>query len=413
MKIYYPVLLFCLIVFNIQNSYSQEEKNREKAIKIFYDCDYCDEDFIKKELTYVNYVRDSKEAQVHVLITEQNNGGGGEKFTFFFIGMNEFKGQNDTLTYSSPPDATSDDIRQNQLKILKMGLMRYVAKTPLASRIKITYEDEGNEEDVKDKWNSWVFDLNLSGFLNGEKLYKYSSVNSSVNITRVTPDLKFEANARLNYNEQKYDVGDSIIVNTRNSKYFEHLLVKSINDHWSMGYYTEIKSSIYSNYNLNVIVAPALEYNIFPYAESNRRQLRLLYHLGAVYSRYIDSTIYDKTREFLFGQKLIIATEFKEKWGSISFDIQGSSYLNNFKYNNIEINTSVRIRIVKGLSFRVYGGASLVHDQLNLPKGDVSKEDILLQRKQLASQYNYWGSLGLTYTFGSIYNNVVNPRFGN
>jgi len=79
----------------------------------------------------------------------------------------------------------------------------------------------------------------------------------------------------------------------------------------------------------------------------------------------------------------------------------------------LSINSSINLRLVKGLSLRLYGSVSLVHDQLNLPKGDASSEDILLSRKQLASQYTYYGSIGLTYTFGSIYNNVVNPRFGN
>jgi hypothetical protein len=132
-----------------------------------------------------------------------------------------------------------------------------------------------------------------------------------------------------------------------------------------------------------------------------------------VYSDYIDSTIYDKTKELLWAHKLFIGTEFKEKWGSVSFGVVGSNYFKDFKYNNLSIDGSVNLRIVKGLSLRLYGGISLIHDQLNLPKGDISRDDILTRRKQLASQYFYWGNIGITYTFGSIYNNVVNPRFGN
>ncbi len=281
-------------------------------------------------------------------------------------------------------------------------------------RISQSLTPEEKEKDiVKDKWNSWVFDVSLNGYFNGEKLYKYSSINSSINISRVTPELKFESSMSYNYNKEVYNVDDSLIVVTRKSKYFEHLLVKSINDHWSVGYLAELNSSFYSNYNFHSLVAPAIEYNIFPYSESNRRQIRFLYNIGAVYSDYIDTTIYNKIHELKFAQRLSITAEFKEKWGSISIGIQGQSYFDNFKYNNLEITSRISLRLVKGLSLRIYGGASLVHDQLNLPKGDISSEDILTRRKQLASQYNYWGSIGLTYTFGSIYNNVVNPRFGN
>jgi hypothetical protein len=46
-------------------------------------------------------------------------------------------------------------------------------------------------------------------------------------------------------------------------------------------------------------------------------------------------------------------------------------------------------------------------------KGEASEADILLQLQELETSYHLEGELGLTYTFGSIYNNIVNPRFGN
>jgi hypothetical protein len=42
----------------------------------------------------------------------------------------------------------------------------------------------------------------------------------------------------------------------------------------------------------------------------------------------------------------------------------------------------------------------------------VSLEEVLLQRRQLETGYSYFFSVGLSYTFGSIFTNVVNPRFG-
>jgi len=47
-----------------------------------------------------------------------------------------------------------------------------------------------------------------------------------------------------------------------------------------------------------------------------------------------------------------------------------------------------------------------------LAKGEASLEEILLRRKELATEYEYSLSIGLSFTFGSIYSNVVNPRFG-
>jgi hypothetical protein len=36
----------------------------------------------------------------------------------------------------------------------------------------------------------------------------------------------------------------------------------------------------------------------------------------------------------------------------------------------------------------------------------------LLRRKQLETSYNYYAYVGISYSFGSIFNNAVNPRFG-
>ena len=54
----------------------------------------------------------------------------------------------------------------------------------------------------------------------------------------------------------------------------------------------------------------------------------------------------------------------------------------------------------------------MIHDQLSLIKGEATLEQVLLRRTMLETNYSYYFSFGLSYTFGSIYSNVVNPRFG-
>ena len=68
---------------------------------------------------------------------------------------------------------------------------------------------------------------------------------------------------------------------------------------------------------------------------------------------------------------------------------------------------------MKGLSFRVGGAAARVNDQLSLVKGEATEAEILLRLQELQTSFNVEGEVSLTYTFGSIYNNIVNPRFGN
>ena len=95
--------------------------------------------YIRQEIPYINYVRDVREAQVYILETNQDAGSGGEQFTFTFQGQHEFKGMNDTLVYTSSPDQTNTIIREKRTNMLKMGLMRYVARTPLFNEIEIKH----------------------------------------------------------------------------------------------------------------------------------------------------------------------------------------------------------------------------------------------------------------------------------
>ena len=129
-------------------------------------------------------------------------------------------------------------------------------------------------------------------------------------------------------------------------------------------------------------------------------------------NRYVDTTIYDKIQELLFSQRLDIAFEVTQKWGSINTSIGWKNYFHNWGINNLYLRSNVHIRIVKGLRFNFGGSAGLIHDQINLPKGGATDEEILLRRKELETNFNYRINIGLDYTFGSIYNNVVNPRFG-
>jgi len=123
-------------------------------------------------------------------------------------------------------------------------------------------------------------------------------------------------------------------------------------------------------------------------------------------------TIYDKTQENLLQGDLSVTLDVKEKWGSITTSIEGAHYFHDFSKYHLNIYGSVQLNLFKGLNAQVFGGGGWIKDQLGLFKGDATLEDVLLQRRELATTYNYFVGLSLGYTFGSIYTNVINPRFG-
>ena len=136
------------------NVKSDIEALKKTAPKIFIDCGDCDIDYIRTEITFVNYVRDRKEAQVHILITTLRTGSGGLEYTLSFTGQNEFAGLDDTQQYYSNKTDTEDEVRAGMVNALKMGLMGYVARTPIAGRVSIDYQQEEKPKSAVDKWKS-------------------------------------------------------------------------------------------------------------------------------------------------------------------------------------------------------------------------------------------------------------------
>lgn len=369
-------------------------------------------DFIKTEIPFVNYVWDSKEAQVHVLITTQETAGGGVEYTITFMGKQDYSGMGDTLKYISKQFDTEDDIRRGMVQSLKMGLMRYVAKTPVADQISISFAPEVAPTAVVDKWNNWVFSISLNGFFNGEKIRNFNRIYGTFSAKRITLDLKVNLSVNTSYYESNFKTEDRTITSILRSKSFYGLVVKSLNDHWPLGISASANSSTFNNIKFSFGTAPTIEYDLFPYSQSTRRQLRFLYSAGQEFSRYMEETIFDKTSENLFYEALSVTLELKQTWGSVTTNVEGSHYFHDVSKNRLQLYSELSLRLFKGLSFNLTSYVSLIHNQLSLPKGGASREDILLQRKQLATQYQYFATIGLSYTFGSIYSNVVNPRFG-
>jgi len=400
---------FCFVAI----SYGQDQPEsidtlRKDALNVYMDAS----SYIRKEINFVNYVRDIKDADVYIISTSQSTGAGGWEYTYFLVGQHRFKEMVDTLVYASGPDDTLEKTRDGQVRTLKMGLMRFVLKTPLAEHMDIRFTEPLQEEVSTDKWKNWVFSTSANGYLNGQKIYKSFDVYGSLSASKVTSEWKVDLDAFYSYGEEEYEFDDGTYYSSNKSKSFDALIVKSLGEHWSVGGTTYIGTSTYSNYDLHFTIAPGIEYDIFPYSESTRKQFRILYSAGYVYNNYTDSTIYFQMHESLWEQNLDIALEVVQKWGSIDTSISWSNYLHDWKKNNLYVSLYLNLRIAKGLRIRFGGGGGMVHDQISLVKGGATTEEILLHRKELETQYRYYTSFGLSYTFGSIYNNVVNPRFG-
>ena len=253
-------------------------------VKVFIDCSGywdCDSEDFRTTLTFVDHVRDRQVADVHILITGQTTGSGGTEATLTFFGRGPFNGVNDVLTYPSPPNAASDVVRAGLVKALKLGLTRYVSHSPAAKNLQINVAAAAQtaaQAPTKDPWNHWVMRLSVNGNLGGESLAKNSSYYGDASANRTTDAWKINCSASASYRQSRYDFGDGEIYNTiSRSTGISTLAVRSLGPHWSFGGRASLSSSTYSNLSSSVNVAPAIEYDVFPYTESTRRLLTLHY----------------------------------------------------------------------------------------------------------------------------------------
>ena len=411
--------LLCLLLFCTLSLFAQQSLK----LKVFIDCTstWCDLTFIRSEINLIDFVLDRQAADVHVLYTRLPMGNGGGRHQLIFYGQGEFKSSQDTLAFEMPPLATDQEVREALTHMLKAGLIPYIAKTPMRAHMSLELKREATDtteqvEETKDNWDYWVFRLGGYGSLDTDQNYFSSDLNLNVSVNRTTDKLKvsFQVSGGREQSVFRYEDENGVETSFRveNTSYdFNHTLVKSINDHWSYGYYLMYRNATFSNIKAAPRFIPAIEYNIFPYKEVNNKYLALAYGVDLLRNSYYEQTIYGKDTENLAGQILRMVASFNQKWGTLSGNITYSNYFHDWSLLSLEANIYADVRVTGNLSFWVATYGELSRNQVFIPVADASVEDVLARRRQLASSYSLGMWFGFNYRFGSMLNNFVNPRF--
>lgn len=406
-------LLMISMLFS-QNNTQDIDELKADAPKVYLECGGCDRDYTREEINFVNYVRNRQDADIHIFVTTLNTGSAGREFSIEFIGLKEYQHLRFTLKYFSNRIDTSDDTRKGLVRILKKGLMPFISDTPLEEHLSIQFEKKAEVKPtvVTDKWDSWIFSLSMNGSMSGEKFYRRKSMGASFSINRTTPELKISSSFRYNVNSSYFEIDDETIDTSTERLRFGSLVVRSISDHWSIGGWLNAASSTYSNEKYSFSAAPALEFNLFPYSQSTKKQLNFLYRVNVRHIAYIEETIYDKMAETLFSESLTVTLRIRQPWGNAGASLTGSHYFHDFSKNRFSVYGNISVKLWKGFSIYGNGSFAMIHDQLSLVKGALTHEDILLRLREISTTYHYYFSIGVGYSFGSVYSNVVNPRFG-
>jgi hypothetical protein len=395
------------------------------SLRVFLDCSACDFDFVRREIVWVDWMRDRADSDLHVLVTSQATGGGGRAYTLDFMGRGALQGRGDTLSYVAGRDNTSDMTRRGLTQTLRLGLVRWVAETPVGERLTVGLEPRPGAvgappapaDAVEDPWDFWNFTLGGGTNLDGESSRSSYSVNGNVRASRVTEIWKIDLRGNGRYSEQSFELPDGPdqvrTVTSINRNYGANaLLVRGLTDHLSVGARSSLTTSTFGNTRYSWDLAPAVEYNIYPYAESSRRSLVMQYSLGVTAQAYREETIFLQTEETRGSHSLSVSYGNRQAWGDVNVSVNGSQYLHDTGLYNLVFFSGTNLNLFRGFRLGVFGNYSLVRDQLSLPRRDATEEEVLLRQRQVATSYRYYLSVSLSYRFGSPVQNVVNPRFG-
>ncbi len=385
-------------------------------LRVFLDCQRCDFDYMREQVPVVDWVRDRMDADLHVLVTQQETGAGGTEYTLHFLGLRQLSHLADTLRYASRQTDTDDEVREAFTRTFRLGLVRYLAQTARADLVDVVFP-EGREErgagDIPsdDPWNLWVMRASVSGEVEGETRTRSRTLDGSFSASRTTEDFKIDMEVNGDYEADHFEYSSGEKEESSATDLGANVVaVWSLGPHWSWGFSASAGASTSVNQDLAVTVAPALEWSLYPYAEATRRQVTVLYRVGVSSFRYGEVTLFDKSEETRPEQTLQVSADFNQPWGELLLTLTGSNFLDDFSKHRLELDTNMEIRIVRGLNLDIRGSVARIKDQIYLSREEVPDEEVLLRRKELGKDYEFSVDVGLSFTFGSVFNNVVNPR---
>ena len=398
----------------------------QTRLNLFTDCD-CNKTLLKQELDYVNHTIDPVTAQVNLFIVTNYLSNGGRVYDLQFKGQQELA--ENSLSFKVSTTAVMTDLERDEYlnKRIELGLAGFLAGTSYADLVDLTAQappepevtDEEEEADggggggggSGDGWNNWIFETSASFSGSKESQRSRTQVRLGFEADRTTPDWRIRFSPNFFYRVEKINQSQGEpIISVRRDQWFDGKVVKSISNHWSVGILGSANSSTYRNINLGIFVAPAVEYNIFDYNQVPFKEFTVAYRLGWVRNTYTDTTVFLVDQESLVRQSLDIDLRLRQRWGQVFAGISAANYLDDFKKNRLSLNARADVRVIKGLSFNVGGSYEIINDQISLPAREISEQDRLLGIIQLATSYNAEVSVGFSYTFGSLFNNVINTR---
>ena len=384
-------------------------------LRVYLDCD-CFQTYLRDEIEWVDFVRQPQDADVHLLSTSSDTGGGGRELVLRFVGSGRFQGADQELRVVFLTGEPENLRRAAVLRTVSIGLLQLMARIGLPAGLDVNVRPAQSRQaatPARDRWNLWVYSIGADGSIEAEESNRQASWDFRFSADRVTEQWKLSFGASADQERETFDLDeDDPFVVDQGERELEFFLARSLGPRWSFGVDGRVDSSTFGNTRFSARTGPAVEFSVFPYREYATRQFVIQYELGLEHVKYREITLFDKLEETLWRHEVSARLDQRQPWGSLQAGIEWSQYLHDVSKNRLEVDGEISVRIARGLSFEMDGSASRIRDQLSLPRRDATPTEVLLRLRELRSGYEVSLSIGVSYSFGSIFNNVVNPRFG-
>ncbi len=415
------VIAMCTTLF--PSTLRAQVDDDDPRLRVYLDCPTggCDRQFLINEHPYSVFTQDRLDADIHLLITRITTGSGGREYTLQFIGQRGLIGRTDTLFTTTPPNTAEDTRRRILSRMIHVGLASRIARRAQGARLLdhllVSFDPlvagtvGADVSPPNDPWNLWVYRVRLSGNSAAESRSSEYQLSAFASANRITEDWKLEFNASNDYRANRFELSDGterrFVLRSANAG---ARLVRSFSDHWSVGTRSAVGLSEFANQDAYVDVDLSAEYNLFPWREATSRQLVAIAAIGGRYFDYNEITLFDRFTETRPVARAIIAGESRQAWGQVDGALRYTQFLHDAERYNISFFGRTTLRVSRGLALELSASAAKVQDQLYLPRGDVSDDEVLTRQRALATAFRLRGSVGLSFTFGSIFNTIVNPR---
>ena len=392
------LLLFIPLIFYGQNN----------KLKAYLDC-RCDQNYLKQQTSFLEHVRDQNLSDIEIFILDVRNPTGTRTFEIKVDGNNEYQEISSSTFVSGYANDTSSTLRDKLLNKLKLALIPFLDKA--SYNIKVDVDSNFDDLTVNDdKWKNWVFELSGSYNDDKEESRKTNRYELEFEIDKLTPEWRIGMEIKRNESNGKFFSNDKVYISNRKTTSISGRVVRSISDHFSAGIFSSAYQNTYENIDFNRYIAPAIEYSFYPYKDVLSKEITLAYRIGIGKRNYIEKTIYGYEKQKLSSQTLSLNIRFRQKWGNISSYLNATQFLNDGTKKRFSLRSDLDLRVFEGLAVRFSGNVNLIREQYSLAAVSTSIEELLLQQRQIATDYRTNFSVGLSYTFGSIYNSVINTR---